>query len=580
MVVLGINEGINSSVVVSDAGRIRFALQEERVCREKEFVGFPHQALAFTMKHLNLSPSDLSAVCLSNLKSPGFTKAEFHQAYQRNAEQSIEELVAKPGRWQKLQKTRLTPARPKPPQPDPHNLKVEGFLQQHGLGGVELVRSHHHLNHAAAAYFGCRRNHHEPHLVLSLDGGGDDDCAHVYIGEKGRLRLLGATPAGHSVGNLYSRVTHFMGMTPHEHEYKLMGLAAYAKPDYCRDVIARFRDYLEVDPEDPTRFRCKLPVTTFQCAPFLRRDFPRVRFDNLAGAMQFFTEELLCQWVGGLIRQTGIGRVVCAGGVFMNVKANQRLAALPGMTYFDVFPSCGDETLPFGACWNLQAQRAADQGEDIRFETFCLGPTPAYDLELARQKYADRVEFRPLSDPEAELAQMAADGLVVARCRGPMEFGARALGNRSITADPSETRIIPRINKMIKQRDFWMPFAPAVLLEDAAEFLQLPASLPERVSPFMMHTFDTTARRDEFLAGVHAYDETARAQVVSPASNEGFHRYIQEFKRRRGKGVVLNTSFNLHGWPIVMGACDALEVMVNSDLTHLILEDWLVTKRT
>lgn len=579
MVVLGINEGINSSVVVSDAGRIRFALQEERVCREKEFVGFPRQALDFTLKHLALSPSDVDAVCLSNLKSPGFTKSEFHQAYARNAEQSIQELVAKPTRWQKLQKARLTPARAKKPAPDPHNVKVEQLLAEHGLGQVEVMRSHHHLNHAAAAYFGCRQNHADPHLVLTLDGGGDDDCAHVYVGEKGRLRLLGATPAGHSVGNLYSRVTHFMGMTPHEHEYKLMGLAAYAKPDYCRDLIARFREYLEVDPQDPTRFHCKLPVTTFQCSPFLTRDFPRVRFDNLAGAMQFFTEELLIQWVRGLIRHTGIGRVVCAGGVFMNVKANQRLAALPEMRYFDVFPSCGDETLPFGACWNLHAQRSADQGANIEFDTFCLGPSPTYDLDEARRKYADQVVFTALQDPEAELARLVADGLVVARCRGPMEFGARALGNRSITADPSETRIIPRINKMIKQRDFWMPFAPAVLLEDAGQFLQLPASLPNRLSPFMMHTFDTTARRDEFLAGVHAYDETARAQVVSPSSNAGFYRYIEEFKRLKNKGVVLNTSFNLHGWPIVMGACDALEVMVQSDLTHLILEDWLVTKR-
>ena len=579
MVVLGINEGINSSVVVSEAGQIRFALQEERVCRQKEFVGFPHQALEFTLSHLQLQPKDIDAVCLSNLKSPGFTKQEFHRAYQHNAEQTIEELLQKPSGWEKLRKTRLTPAKPKKPQPDPNNLKVEGYLAQHGLGQIELVRSHHHLNHAAAAYFGCRQNADEAHLVVTLDGGGDDDCAHVYIGEKGRLRLLGATPAGHSVGNLYSRVTHFMGMTPHEHEYKLMGLAAYAKPDYCREVIARFHNYLEVDPQEPTRFRCKLPVTTFQCAPFLARDFQRVRFDNLAGAIQFFTEELLVQWISGLIRSTGIARVVCAGGVFMNVKANQRLAALPEMKYFDVFPSCGDETLPFGACWNLHAQRSPDCGANIRFETFCLGPTPAYDLAKAQQEYGDRVEFTPVQEAEAYLARLIADGLVVARCRGAMEFGARALGNRSITADPSETRIIPRINKMIKQRDFWMPFAPAVLLEDAREFLQVPDTLPARISPFMMHTFDTSARREEFVAGVHAYDDTARAQVVSAQSNAGFHQMIGHFKQLKNKGVVLNTSFNLHGWPIVMGSCDALEVMVNSDLTHLILEDFLVTKR-
>lgn len=570
MLALGINEGINSSVVVAENGQIRFALQEERVNRQKEFVGFPHQALDFTLRHLGLSASDLDCVCLSNLKSPTFTKSEFQAAYQRNAEQTIEELTRKGSTWDKIKKTRLTPARPK--KPDPPDLRVESMLVDHGLQAVPVRRTHHHLNHAATAYFGLRENPRDPHLVVTLDGGGDDDCAHVYVGENNQLRLLASTPAGHSLGNLYSRVTHFMGMTPHEHEYKLMGLAAYAKPEYCADLMGRFRNYLEVDPDDPLRFRCKLPVTTFQCAPFLARDFPRVRFDNLAGALQFFTEELLVDWIQKLIRHTGITRVVCAGGVFMNVKANQRLAALPEIRYFDVFPSCGDETLPFGALWLEQAH------DEICFETFCLGPDPSYDLEPALEEHRGQIQVESLQQPEVRIAELISQGLVVARCCGPMEFGARALGNRSITADPSDVRIIPRINKMIKQRDFWMPFAPAVLLEDAHQFLKIPGTLPSRVSPFMMHTFDTTDRREEFIAGVHAYDLTSRAQVVSPGSNGPFHSMISEFKARTGKGVVLNTSFNLHGWPIVMGSRDALGVLLNSDLTHLVLHDRLVTK--
>ena len=575
MVVLGINEGINSSVVVSENGHIRFALQEERVCRQKEFVGFPHQALNFTLKHLGLSAADIQAVCLSNLKSPGFSKEEFHANYQRNAEQTVEELTKKPGTWEKIKHTRLTPERKKPEKPDPTNLKVEGYLSDHGLGQRPLVRTHHHFNHAASAYFGLRQNPKDAHLVISLDGGGDDACAHVYVGEEGRLRLLAATPYGHSLGNLYSRVTHFMGMTPHEHEYKLMGLAAYAKRDYCQKWIDQFHQYLEVD---ELKFQCKLPVSTGQCAPFLARDFQRVRFDNLAGALQFFTEEMLVRWISGIVRQTGISRVVCAGGVFMNVKANQRLAALPEISFFDVFPSCGDETLPFGAVWAYQAERADDRGAGIQFESFCLGPKADFDLDLARRKYPE-LKLEKLADPDKTIAELIARGTVVARCRGEMEFGARALGNRTITADPSDLRIIPRINKMIKQRDFWMPFAPAMLLEDAPHYLQLPHSLPARISPFMMHTFDSTERREEYQAGVHAYDNTSRAQVVNPRSNAGFYQMIEHFKRLKGKGVVLNTSFNLHGLPIVMGACDAFEVLTLSDLTHLVLEDQLVTKQ-
>jgi carbamoyltransferase len=574
VVILGINEGINSSVVVCENGQIRFALQEERVTRQKEFVGFPHQALDFSLKHLGLHPQDIEAVCLSNLKSPGFSKEEFHANYERNAEQSIEELTKKPNTWEKIKHTRLTPERKKPEAPDPTNLKVEGFLSDHGLGQRPLVRTHHHFNHAASAYFGLRQNPKDPHLVVTLDGGGDDACAQVYVGEEGRLTLLAETPYGHSLGNLYSRVTHFMGMTPHEHEYKLMGLAAYARRDYCQKWIDQFHQYLEVD---ELKFHCKLPVGTGHCSPFLARDFQRVRFDNLAGALQFFTEEMLVEWISKIVRKTGIPRVVCAGGVFMNVKANQRLAALPEISYFDVFPSCGDETLPFGAVWAYHADRAPDHGADIHFETFCLGPRADYDLELARQKYPE-LKTRKLDDPDKSIAQLIAGGAVVARARGPMEFGARALGNRTITADPSDLRIIPLINKMIKQRDFWMPFAPAILLPDAPRFLHVPHSLPQRLSPFMMHTFDSTEHRDEFQAGVHPYDQTSRAQIVNPQSNPEFYQLIEHFKAIKGKGVVLNTSFNLHGRPIVMGACDAFEVLTGSDLTHLVLEDQLVTK--
>jgi carbamoyltransferase len=570
MLALGINEGINSSVVVLEDGKITFALQEERVNRQKEFVGFPHQALEFTLRHRGITPEDVEAVCLSNLESPTFSKEEFRANYDRNAEQTVEELLAKPTRWQQLMKTRLTPERPKPPQVD---TRMPAALAQHGLAERPLLRTHHHLNHAASAYFGLRKNAEEPHLVLSLDGGGDGDCAHVYRACGDKMELLAATPAGNSVGNLYSRVTHFMGMTPHEHEYKLMGLAAYAKPDYCRDLIERFRSYLEVD---GMQFRCKLPVSTFRCAPFLARDFQRVRFDNLAGAMQFFTEELLVEWVGGLVQSTGIGNLVCAGGVFMNVKANQRLAGLPGVKFFDVFPSCGDETLPFGALWHWYASQGRSP---VGLTTMCLGPDPSYDLEAALAKHAAEIVVEELVDPEGRAVELMTAGHVVARCRGAMEFGARALGNRSLTADPSDYSIIPRINKMIKQRDFWMPFAPAVLREDAREFLQVPDSLPERLSPFMMHTFDSTSRREEFAAGVHAYDHTARAQVVHPENNAGFYDLISRFKAVRGKGVVLNTSFNLHGLPIVMGSFDALEVLLKSDLTHLILHDRLVTKR-
>jgi len=596
MIRLGINEGINSSLVVAEDGKIIFALQEERVNRVKNFMGFPHEALAFTEKYLGLEAKDIDYVCLSNHDSPNWTKEEFLAWYDLSADNShhsmdegdLQTLVAvaetdyhdnlarrvyRTVIPESIRKLRYERAHPQP------NELVSRYLSEHGLGHTPVMRSHHHENHAASAYYGLRKNPVDPHLVLTLDGSGDGEVSRVYIAKNGKLDLIASTPWGHSIGNIYSRVTHLMGMTPHEHEYKLMGLASYCPPKYAQPVAQIFTQYLDLDPDNPLKFKCNVSELTNSIQPRLAMDLKRLRFDTIAGGLQLFTEDLLLRWVQHAVKVTGIRNVVAAGGVFMNVKANKTISDLPEIDYFDVFPSCGDESLPFGAVWKHYADNSDTRGVDITFDSYCLGPNSAYDLAEAKAAYADRLTFSLLDDPELATARLVAEGKIVARCSGPMEFGARALGNRSILTDPKSYAVIPEINKMIKQRDFWMPFAPAVLLEDAADYIKIPGSLPpDRVSPYMMHTFDTTERRSEFVAGIHNYDKTARAQVVSKDINPDFHRLIHEFSKMTNKSAILNTSFNLHGFPIVMGSCDAVDVMLNSTLDYLVINDNLVTK--
>lgn len=576
MATLAINEGINSSVVVTDGGATVFALQEERVSRVKNFMGFPHQALEFTLEHLGLSAHDIDVVCLSNLTSPRFTKESFYRWYDETADRPLRgnienERARSAVRWLR--------ERAASPFGSDRGDWISDCLGRHGLAALPVRRTHHHLNHAVSAYFGLRPDAETPYLVLTLDGGGDGDCGHVYRAEGGRLELLATTAGGHSLGQLYARVTHLMGMTPHEHEYKVMGLAPYADPEHVEPLLAKLRTYLDLDERNPLVFKRGTAEPTHMQQPRLQYDFRRARFDSLSGAIQAFAEELLCRWVSAAVRETGITRVLASGGVFMNVKANKLIAELPEVEYFDVFPSCGDESLPFGAAW-LHNSDAIDArtGRDV-LPTYSLGPEAGYDLDDASSRYAGRIELTKLDDPESTCAELLADGKIVARCAGRMEFGARALGNRSILADPSTTKVVPVINRMIKHRDFWMPFAPAMLAERAGEYVTVPRTLPgDDPSPFMMHTFDTTSRRDDLAAAVHPQDGTARAQTVSAAA-PGFHRVIGEFHRRTGRGVVLNTSFNLHGFPIVMGAGDAIDVLLRSSLENLIVEDVLVTKR-
>jgi carbamoyltransferase len=585
MTLIGINESHGSSVVVMDAGRAVFALQDERVNRRKNASGFPHDALRFTLEHLSLAAEDLEAICLSNLVSPVLTRDSHLAFYDRTAERTVVQALADQARRDARLALRSTPARPLKKAVE-RVLGAPGTgadfpaeLALHGLGGVPLKRTHHHLNHAASAYFGLRIDPDEPYLVLTLDGGGDEDCARVYRAQAGELELLARTAAGHSLGNIYGRVTHLMGMTPLEHEYKLMGLAPYADPAHAAPLVERLRGYLDLDPTNPLCFKRKTRESTSLIEPRLARDFPRARFDSFAAAIQTYTEELVVRWVQAAVRETGIRKVLAAGGVFMNVKANKLISELPEIEHFDVFPSCGDESLPFGALWLAEAERTPSAGAGIEFDSYYLGPDASYDLAEARTRYAGRVEFRELADADFHAARLLAEGRVVARCTGRMEFGARALGNRSILADPAKPDVVDEINKMIKQRDFWMPFAPALLREGAEDYVRIPSTLPDPgVSPYMMHTFDTTERRREFPAAIHRYDQTTRALVLTVEQNPALHRLISEYDRLSGKSIVLNTSFNLHGFPIVMGACDAVDVMLRSSIEHLIVNDTLVTK--
>ncbi len=584
MLLLGINEGFDSSIAILKDGRIIFALQEERVTRLKNGLGFPKQALRFALNHLALEPKNFDAVCLSNLRSPLLTKEMFYADYDRIADspQGVFELSKQAllGSAKGLVPESLKEVRRKL-KGDYKNSFIDTSVVAEGFSKNQIRRTEHHFNHAAAVYYGLRADPHTPHLVMTLDGGGDRCCAHIYIAEKGSMRLISSTADGHSVGNIYSRVTHFMGMKPHEHEYKLMGLAAYLKSEsYVSDIFRKFQGFLDLDPSDPLRFKCKVPEMTYAIQPRLAHDFKRVRFDNLAAGLQIFTEDLMVRWVQAAIQKTGIKKVLGSGGVFMNVKANKRIAELPEVEFFDVFPSCGDETLPFGSTWAFYAENSKTSGDDIVFDTFYLGPDAGFDLDIAKQKFSTALHFEKLQNPAEAIAKLLAQGEIVGRCSGPMEFGARALGNRSLLADPSLTEVVPEINKMIKQRDFWMPFAPAMLREDAEKYVKIPASLPAKhVSPYMMHTFDTTAKRTELTAGTHQYDHTARAQMVCKEINPEFHAVISAFSRLKNKSVVLNTSFNLHGYPIVTGACDAIEVMMGSTLKYLVINDQLVTKK-
>jgi len=365
-----------------------------------------------------------------------------------------------------------------------------------------------------------------------------------------------------------------------EHEYKVMGLAPYAPAKAVERAVAALGETFGLVEDTPARFAWRRRGGRYR---LLLEDTLGQRFDAVAGGAQQMVEDLLLRWARLMHTRYGGERLALGGGVFMNVKANMRLADEEWVRDLFVFPSCGDESNAIGAAYLGYVDACAGAGVEARPAP--LGPAylgPSIDdaevEDLVRRR--DLGARHRVSEPEQmeeRIADLLVSDGVVARCAGRMEFGARSLGNRSILANPADHRVVGLINRMIKNRDFWMPFAPSVLREREGDYLVNPKGL---ASPYMMLAFPTNPkRRDEIVAAVHPQDGTARAHIVDETWNPGYHRVIREFERRTGTGAVLNTSFNLHGEPLVGSPADAVDTFERSGLPHLALGRYLISKR-
>jgi carbamoyltransferase len=446
-----------------------------------------------------------------------------------------------------------------------------------GVPFERVVFVEHHVAHAAAAYYGLG-NFDDDVLVLTCDGAGDGLCATVSIGRRGRLQRLHEVAQADSVANIYAMTTFIMGMVPLEHEYKLMGLAPYADPKGSDRIFKQLERLIRFEPGRPLGWQRAADCPETYCSyQFFERLFERQRFDWIAGGLQKFTEAVLTRWVRNCVKETGIRRVAASGGIFMNVKANKQIMELSEVEELFVYPSCGDETNAMGAAYSVYAEKGGIAKMSPLHDLY-LGPEFS-DADIGRAlkgfSFQSAVTYSHVPPIEPRVARLLAEGQVVARFKGREEFGARAQGNRSILANPSDPAVIRVINEAIKSRDFWMPFAPSILEECAEDYLVNPKRI---AAPYMILSFDTTARRSEIRAAIHPFDFSVRPQEVSFAWNPDYHVLLQEFKRLTGIGGVLNTSFNLHGYPIVSSVEDALDVLDRSGLRYLAIGNWLVQK--
>lgn len=595
-IVLGIQEAHDASAALMIDGQVVAAAQEERFSGLKGDYGFPEKSVAMCLEQAGIESTQINEVVLASEKwNPVLTRIK------RNANFSVQD-------WVREQEEYWKPTLLHGETVNYHDLfkdeerfvydesyDYEGLLDGYMDAG-EMEKMAEVRRQAVADRLGLPLSsvrtvlHEDCHtyyayyasplrgevLALTAEGVGDYSNHTVSrMSEQGRVELLAGRE--NHLAHIYQYITLILGMKPNQHEYKVMGLAPYGNVKEAEKSYNVFKDVLRVDGLE-VKFDQKPQDLYFSFRDALQGH----RFDGIAAGLQQFTEELLCEWTLSCIRETGLNRVVFSGGVAQNIKAVKAVMELPEVEDMFVCPAAGDTSLPIGACYYATWQHLQDNDGDVAtlrpMSNVYFGPS--YDGADARKAIS---EFENIDQytviegvtPE-EVAKRIADGMIVARCCGRMEFGLRALGNRSLIADPRDPDTVRRINEAIKFRDFWMPFTPSVLRERAEDYIENPKGF---IAPFMTAAFNSTELgRRHLAAALHPADFTVRPQLLEEQVNPEYYALIKAFEKETGVGAVLNTSLNLHGDPIALGPKEALYILEKSDVDALLLEDCLVIR--
>jgi len=441
---------------------------------------------------------------------------------------------------------------------------IASFL---GVEQEKIIHMEHDWCHAAYALYGSPIRD-DNTLIVTADAWGDDlsGTLSVYSKEKGQIeRVKEYNHKDFQLARIYRYTTLVLKMLANEHEYKVMGLASYYNGPIIEKVEKVFDKMLQ---SDGLEFIFNKDILDIY--DYLKNNLKNFRFDHIAAGLQSFTEKILVNWFSNAISRYNAKSVVFSGGVSMNVKANMKISQIPKIEKFFVCGAGTDETLPIGACYHWAEMNGI---KPKPLDTLYLGSNAVYDeKDISSLAQYTVKKF----NSEEQILEQILENKIVAICRGKMEMGQRALGNRSIIADPRTRSNVEKINNSIKKRDFWMPFAPVILEEYQDLLIQNPKKID---SPFMTIAFETKDGKNKFPAGVHQADGTARAQLLKKEHNPILWNLIFKFYEKTGIPALLNTSFNLHGEPIVRTIHDALRVFDKSELEVLWLDEHIIEKK-
>jgi len=572
MIVLGLIDSKPSSAAIMDDSRVVAAIAEERLCRMKLASGMPRAAIAAVLDQAGLKANDIDHVAVAQKMSVFEPEPIPWKGWFDDAE-------LKTRRFDNLSGL-LAPIAGQFPLAWKTHHKVKGFLSRERLQQIPAVLRQsyginapitfydHHYCHATKAYY---HSGFDKALVVTLDGGGDGLSGSVYVGRNGRLTRQTTVDSFNSLGNFYSYITELCGFSAEKHEGKITGLAALGKPIYA-DTLRQFIRY-----QRPGQIRYSVPMYHRSALRLLAERLP-ADFDraDLAASVQLVLEEIGSAFVDYWLEKTGLRHVAVAGGVFANVKFNQRVHELDRVDAFFVHPAMDDGGLSVGSALAFLSEQPDSNPTRLIQQLPNVYYGQDYtDIYIEESIARSGFEASEIIDMPQTIAELLIQGHVVARFTGRMEFGPRALGHRTILYQTSDPSVNDWLNHNLDRTEF-MPFAPATLAEEAHRcYLGLNGA--EDPARFMTITFDCTDEMKSQSPGVVHTDGTARPQLVDPQTAPDFYEILKVYHQKTGIPSLINTSFNMHGEPIVCSPEDALRSFHQGNLDYLAIGNWLVS---
>ncbi len=558
MISIGINytQMHDSSACIARDGEVLFAIAEERLSRVKHDPRFPALSIRACLETTGIRPEQIDFVC-QGWSAPRLGFLHDLRSYAMGRQPvDLRALLNTTRHFVSMQ----------------HQGSGENaFRRMYSQVKARFVHVDHHLAHAISAY---AFSGFDQAAVLVLDGRGAWEATSLWHGRKGHLEHVWTIPWPNSLGLFYAQFTQYLGFAPYSDEWKVMGLAPYGEPGI------NLRDFIVPD-DNPYRVSARrligkdsVPTAAIEARLGPSR-IPESELDarhkNIAFAVQESCEEAMLTLARTAVDQTRCRNLCLAGGVALNSKANGKILTSGLVDQLFIQPASGDD----GACLGAAFASYLDNGGQLpvqRMRHASLGPSND-DAELEKVVNTYKLPATRVHDPATTAAELLADGKIVGWFQGRMEFGPRALGNRSILADPRDPEMTVKVNSAVKFREWWRPFAPSIAAEAASEYLESAAD-----SPFMILTAQVKPEKKTLIPAVTNVDGSARPQTVEREVNPKYWKLIDEFGKRTGVRVVMNTSFNLRGEPIVCTPTDAIRTFFSSGMDALMLGSFLIEK--